>query len=259
MSDVINSIFGRAQNERPSSEGYGYGTAPTGTVEAATPEAETAEDTTEVEDAVDETADVNEADEDSSDDAEDSDDTTGTDEAEDVEDAAVDAVESDDEESDAAVADEAVADEEDDETVADEAVADGEDDESEADADDAVGEETEAAEAGEPEETEEAATRSAAGVRGTTTVADGVVAKIVTRVAAKAEGVYELDEAGTSVEVLGDDATITVALVIEFGHAVKALAEQIRVQVIEAVEQYLGLEVATVDVHVADIHFPDAD
>ncbi|MEV7041541.1 Asp23/Gls24 family envelope stress response protein [Amycolatopsis sp. NPDC051061] len=238
MSDVINSIFGRAQNETPSSEGYGYGTTATETVDADTTETETvepAEDTaeTETEDAVDETADAAEAD-DSAD-----------------EDSAVEAEEdTTDEPSDEAVADEVAGDESAEDTDP---------------ADEAVAEETEAAEevpvtvVAETEEAEEAGTRPAAGNRGSTTVADGVVSKIVIRVARKAEGVYELDEAGTSVEVDGEVATIAVTLVVEFGRAVKTLAEQIRIQVVEAVEQYLGLEVASVDVHVADIHFPDAD
>jgi hypothetical protein len=38
------------------------------------------------------------------------------------------------------------------------------------------------------------------------------------------------------------------------GHPVKALAEQVRVAVIEAASQILGLDVAVVDVHVSDIH-----
>jgi uncharacterized alkaline shock family protein YloU len=231
MSDVINSIFGRAQNETPSSEGYGYGDAAPATVDAAdTATVEPAE----TEDAVDETAGVDEA--------------GATGEAE---------VDTTDDASGEAVVD-----------SADEAIESGESDESDEDtgtAGEAVAEETEAAEevpvvvATEAEAAEEAGSRAAAGARGSTTVADGVVSKIVIRVARKAEGVYELDEAGTSVEVDGEVATIAVTLVVEFGRAVKTLAEQIRIQVVEAVEQYLGLEVASVDVHVADIHFPDAD
>jgi uncharacterized alkaline shock family protein YloU len=103
-----------------------------------------------------------------------------------------------------------------------------------------------------------AETRPAAGTRGSTTVGDGVVAKIVNMVTRKTEGVHGLDDEGISVEVDGDIATIKVSLVVEFGHAVKALAEQIRINVIEAVEQFLSLDVAVVDVHVTDIHLPDA-
>lgn len=230
MSDVINSIFGRAQNETPSSEGYGYGTTAaavdTDTDSAEIETVEPAEDTAETEDAVDETADV--------------------DDAEDTADADADSVE----------AEEDATDEE-----SDEAVAAEESEEDTETAEEAVADETEAAEeAPVPVVAEtEADSRPAAGTRGSTTVADGVVSKIVIRVARKAEGVYELDEAGTSVEVEGEVATIAVTLVVEFGRAVKALAEQIRVQLVEAVEDYLGLEVASVDVHVADIHFPDAD
>lgn len=229
MSDVINSIFGRAQNETPSSESYEYGTTATDTVDAV------------------ETVDADATEPETSEPAED------TAEAE-VEDDAAEVA--DDEE---AVSEEDSAEE------TEEAA------ESEQDTEEAVSEEPEEAEApvvveeeaeapvavAVVEETEEAG-RPAAGSRGSTTVADGVVSKIVIRVARAAEGVHELDEAGTSVEVDGEVATIAVTLVVEFGRAVKTLAEQIRVQVIEAVEEYLGLEVASVDVHVADIHFPEA-
>ncbi len=108
-------------------------------------------------------------------------------------------------------------------------------------------------------EAEPAETRAAADTRGSTTVGDGVVAKIVTMVAGKAEGVHSLSAEGISVDVEGDVATIKVSLVVEFGHAIKAVAGQIRTDVIEAVEQFLGLDVEVVDVHVADIHLPDAD
>ncbi|MBC6445790.1 Asp23/Gls24 family envelope stress response protein [Actinokineospora xionganensis] len=100
--------------------------------------------------------------------------------------------------------------------------------------------------------------RPAAGARGSTTVGDGVVTKIVNLVARKAEGVHDLGDEGISVEVDGDVATIKVTLVVEFGHAVNPVAEQVRVNVVEAVEQFLGLDVAVVDVHVTDIHIPDA-
>ncbi|MGA6161502.1 Asp23/Gls24 family envelope stress response protein [Amycolatopsis magusensis] len=109
----------------------------------------------------------------------------------------------------------------------------------------------------EEEEIVAAPVRPAAAVRGNTSVDDGVVTKVVTMVARKAEGVHELGE-GISVGIEGDVALIDIPLVIEFGHAVKALAEQLRTDVIEAVEQFLGLEVEAVDVRVTDIHLPDA-
>jgi uncharacterized alkaline shock family protein YloU len=99
-------------------------------------------------------------------------------------------------------------------------------------------------------------TRPTAGTRGTITVGEGVVAKVANIVVSKIDGVHSFDGEGISVEVEDDIATIRVALVLEYGHAIKALAEQIRTGVIEAVEQFLGLEVAFVDVHVSDIHPP---
>jgi uncharacterized alkaline shock family protein YloU len=103
-----------------------------------------------------------------------------------------------------------------------------------------------------------AETRPAAGTRGNITVGDGGVAKVVNIVAGKIDGVHSLDDEGISVEVNDDIATIKVSLVIEYGHAIKPLAEQIRIDVIEGVEQFLGLDVAAVDVHVSDIHPPTA-
>ncbi|MFJ7214520.1 Asp23/Gls24 family envelope stress response protein [Amycolatopsis sp. NPDC098790] len=224
MSDVINSIFGRAQNETPSSETYEYGTTATGTVDA---------------------------------------DTTGTETVEPAEDTAE--VETEEDTTEGAVSEEDAAEETDEAAETSEPSESSESSESDEDTGEAVSEEAEVPAVAEEEEietpvaVEEETSRPAAGTRGSTTVADGVVSKIVVRVARGAEGVHELDEAGTSVEVEGEVATIAVTLVVEFGRAVKTLAEQIRVQVIEAVEEYLGLEVASVDVHVADIHFPDAD
>ncbi|MBP2185495.1 hypothetical protein [Amycolatopsis magusensis] len=57
---------------------------------------------------------------------------------------------------------------------------------------------------------------------------DVVVAKVVNMVARKAEGVHDLGES-VSTGIDGDIATIKISLVVEFGHPVKALAEQLRV------------------------------
>jgi uncharacterized alkaline shock family protein YloU len=103
-----------------------------------------------------------------------------------------------------------------------------------------------------------AETRAAADTRGSVTVGDGVVAKVVNIVVGKIDGVHSLDDDGISIEVADDIATIKVSLAVEYGHPIKALAEQIRVGVIEAVEEFLGLDVAAVDVHVSDIHPPTA-
>ncbi|WP_240686936.1 Asp23/Gls24 family envelope stress response protein [Amycolatopsis suaedae] len=140
------------------------------------------------------------------------------------------------------------------------------DDSFDATEDDAVAEETDQAETVDEEENEDTAeageetaeARPAAATRGGTSVDDAVVSKIVTMVTGKADGVHGVGDEGTSVTVEGDVARITVAVVVEFGHVVKTLAEQVRVDVIDAVEKYLGLDVETVDVRVTDVHFPEA-
>lgn len=108
-------------------------------------------------------------------------------------------------------------------------------------------------------ETATAETRPAAGMRGSTTIGDGVVAKIVTMVAGRTDGVHSIDDEGISVEADDDIATIRISLVVEYGHPIMALAARVRTDVIEAVEQFFSLDVAAVDIHVSDIHQPAAD
>ncbi|MEU4251404.1 Asp23/Gls24 family envelope stress response protein [Amycolatopsis sp. NPDC026612] len=233
MSDVMNGIFGRPKNEDPVGE-YAYGTAspePAVTEEVA-PEA-TAETASEANVVAEEPDSVLEAGI-TAETAVDSADSAADDT---VEDDAAEAAETSDE--DVTGTDE-------------EAVAV----DSEEDAPEPVAE----AVSVEPvAESEPVAARPAAGTRGSTTIADGVVTKIVVRIAGQADGVYSLDESGVKVELADEVAWITIPVVLEFGHAVKALGEQLRVAVIEAVEQYLGLDVEVVDVHVTDIHFPEED
>ena len=246
MSDVINSIFGRPKNETPGSGEYGYqpvaaepvtaeepagdtGTAVEVEETDSSPEAAAATETTE-DDSVD-------GDEDSTEDA--------TEDAEDAEAAETETAEDDS-------ADNEAEDESGEGTG--EAVAEADTDVDEA-ADQAPVAAEEPAEAP-AAEADETSARPAAATRGATTVADAVVTKVVTGVASKTEGVHDLAGALTVV-VDGEVATISVPLVIEFGHAVKPLAERIRVDVIDAVERLLGLEVDNLDVHIADIHLGD--
>lgn len=100
--------------------------------------------------------------------------------------------------------------------------------------------------------------RPEAATRGNTTVSDAVVAKVVTMVAAEVDGVHRLDDEDSEVAVDGRVAMIRIALVAEYGQAVPVLARHIRTDVIDAVEEGLGLDVASVDIHVGDIH-TDAD
>ncbi|MEV4053152.1 Asp23/Gls24 family envelope stress response protein [Amycolatopsis sp. NPDC049688] len=277
MSDVINSIFGRPKNENTG--GYAYGTVePEPVVVAEAPAVETvdadavaeetesapeAEATTETAEAAteDDSAGTDDSEEDGDEDAEAVAETEDSGEAATDTDAAdEDAAATEDDDTDPNTAEdeteaEPVAEAE---KPADEPVA-----EAEEPADEPVAEAEPAAEA-EPvaeavTEDAPAAGRPAAGTRGSTTVADGVVGKIVLRIAARTEGVHSVDESGITVELADEVAWITIPLVLEFGHAVKAVGEQVRVAVIGAVEQYLGLDVEVVDVHVTDIHFPEAD
>ncbi|WP_410620983.1 Asp23/Gls24 family envelope stress response protein [Amycolatopsis sp. cmx-8-4] len=251
MSDVINSIFGRPNSGTPATGGYPPADTTPEVVATEGIEADTAKTTEPVEDIED---------------------------TEDTEDTATDVVTEDAE----AETDEATGDLDDEAVIeeSDEAAADEDTTESEDAADSVVEvpeEETDRvatpveAEAvvvepvaavevvDEAERVVAAAARPAAGTRGATTIGDDVVVTIVYRVARKAEGVHELTSDDVEVAVDGDVATITISVVIDFGHAVKALAEKIRTDVIDAVEQFLGLDVEGVDVHIADIHFPDAD
>ena len=95
------------------------------------------------------------------------------------------------------------------------------------------------------------------GTRGTTTVSDAVVVKVVTMVAGGVDGVHRLDDEDSEVAVDGRVAMIRISLVVEYGQAVTALAARIRTDVIDAVEEGLGLDVASVDIHVGDIHTGD--
>ncbi|HEY3468329.1 MAG TPA: Asp23/Gls24 family envelope stress response protein [Amycolatopsis sp.] len=239
MSDVINSIFGRPKNENTGSGEYAYGTAEPEA--AAAPESEEAATVVEETESAPETETAAETAEDATVEVD-----AGESEGDDA-DAVTEEAETDSDAADDVTETEDVAEAEPVEEA--EPVAETEP------AAEAVVAEAEAVIA----EAEPVAARPAAGTRGSTTVADGVVAKIITRVAARAEGVHSLDADGIKVELADEVAWITIPLVLEFGHAIKVVGERIRMTVIDAVEQYLGLDVEVVDLHITDIHFPEAD
>ncbi|WIX91080.1 Asp23/Gls24 family envelope stress response protein [Amycolatopsis sp. DG1A-15b] len=263
MSDVINSIFGRPQNETTGSGEYAYGAVEPAPEVAEVP-AESAPETDEagVVEEVDSAPETESATETAEDEAVDGDqaeeDATGTDEeavAEDTEDDDTDVNAAEDIAEAEPVAEPVAENEPVIEAVAAEPVADTE---PVADAEPVVTEAAPAVAAAPIADAAPAVARPAAGSRGSTTVADGVVGKIVTRIASQAEGVHSVAGDGITVELADEVAWVTIPVVVEFGHAVKAVGEQIRVAVIDAVEQYLGLDVEVVDVHVTDIHFPEA-
>jgi uncharacterized alkaline shock family protein YloU len=104
--------------------------------------------------------------------------------------------------------------------------------------------------------------------RGKTTVADAVVERIIEKIvnltADEVAGVHSLytgSDVDQPVTVTMDDAdaTITIAIQVEFGHIVHEVVEKVRASVISQSERLLGLKVTEVNVHVADVAFDSAD
>ncbi|WP_104110973.1 MULTISPECIES: Asp23/Gls24 family envelope stress response protein [unclassified Arthrobacter] len=114
--------------------------------------------------------------------------------------------------------------------------------------------------------------------RGTTTVADGVVAKVAGIAAQDIPGVYALGggaaralgsirEAvgqkdltqGVSVEVGQTQVAVDVTLVVEYPHPLQKVADAVRDAIYAAVEDVVGMEVTEVNVSITDIHIPSDD
>ncbi|SEQ31660.1 Asp23/Gls24 family envelope stress response protein [Microlunatus flavus] len=116
---------------------------------------------------------------------------------------------------------------------------------------------------------------------GDTTIADGVVAKIAGIAAREVNGVYAMGNAarraigslaqripgstqpsvtgGVSVEKGERETAIDISVVVEYGAPIVTVSEQIRENVISAVEYGTGLDVVSVDVNVSDVHLPEDD
>ena len=114
---------------------------------------------------------------------------------------------------------------------------------------------------------------------GDTTIADTVVAKIAGIAAREVSGVFAMGNAarraignlaqripgstqpsvtgGVSVEKGEREAAIEISVVVEYGAPIVTVSEQIRENVISAVEYGTGLDVVSVDVNVTDVHLPD--
>ncbi|MHA7271346.1 Asp23/Gls24 family envelope stress response protein [Arthrobacter sp. HLT1-20] len=111
--------------------------------------------------------------------------------------------------------------------------------------------------------------------RGTTTVADGVVAKVAGIAAQDIPGVFALGggaaramgslrEAvgqkdltqGVSVEVGQTQVAVDVTIVVEYPHPLQKVADAVRDAIYSAVEDVVGMEVTEVNVSIIDIHIP---
>ncbi|MFI7238570.1 Asp23/Gls24 family envelope stress response protein [Streptomyces cyaneofuscatus] len=117
------------------------------------------------------------------------------------------------------------------------------------------------------------------GVRGRTTIADGVVATIAGIAIRETDGVHSVGKgaskalgavtgrvsgassSGRSVKVeVGERETaIDVDVEVEYGVPIHELADRIRTHAIEAVETMTGLKVVEININVFDVHIPDDD
>ncbi|NBE96101.1 Asp23/Gls24 family envelope stress response protein [Nonomuraea sp. KC401] len=112
--------------------------------------------------------------------------------------------------------------------------------------------------------------------KGTTSINDGVVAKIAGLAAREVSGVHAMGAGtaralgsmkgivggdasvsqGVSVEVGERQAAVDMDLVAEYGTAIPDLAAAVRRNVIAAIERMCGLEVTEVNIRVDDVHLP---
>ncbi|MGW6918673.1 Asp23/Gls24 family envelope stress response protein [Kitasatospora sp. NPDC054939] len=126
--------------------------------------------------------------------------------------------------------------------------------------------------------TSSADSAGAAGERGRTALAVGVVEKIAGMAAREVSGIHALGSGlartfgamrdrvpggksnigrGIKAEVGERQTAIDIALVVEYGVVIPELARQVRENIIDSVERMTGLEVVEVNIAVNDVHLPD--
>ncbi|MFJ8594276.1 Asp23/Gls24 family envelope stress response protein [Streptomyces sp. NPDC093598] len=124
--------------------------------------------------------------------------------------------------------------------------------------------------------------KGAPGTRGSTAIADPVVAKIAGMAAREIPEVHHLGGGmtrafgavrqrvpgggggsgvaqGVKVEVGERQAAVDLDVVVEYGAAIADTAADVRTNVINAVERMTGLEVVEVNIAVGDVHLPDEE
>ncbi len=115
---------------------------------------------------------------------------------------------------------------------------------------------------------------------GDTTIADQVVQKIAGLAAREVEGVWAMGNVaqralgtitgriqgqssnitgGVAIEKGDRETAVDVSVIVEYGFAIADVAQEIRENVIRAVEHGTGLVVKSVDVNVTDVHLPNDD
>lgn len=120
----------------------------------------------------------------------------------------------------------------------------------------------------------------AAGDRGRTTIADGVVEKIAGLAARDVVGVHNMGSGiartfgamrervpggargvsrGVKAEVGEVQTALDLEIVVEYGFAILDVAESVRDNVVNAVERMTGLEVVEVNIAVSDVKLPDEE
>lgn len=117
------------------------------------------------------------------------------------------------------------------------------------------------------------------GARGTTTIADSVVATIAGIAVRETDGVHSLGKGpsralgavrdkvsrssdpgrGVKVEVGKKQTAVDVDIVVDYGVAILEAADSIRTRVTDAVETMTGLEVVEINIKVLDVHIPGTD
>jgi uncharacterized alkaline shock family protein YloU len=120
----------------------------------------------------------------------------------------------------------------------------------------------------------------ATATKGKTTIANGVVAKIVGIAAREIDGVKDVVGAGAgatltglatrvtrgdtraqgvSVEVGEREAAAGINIIVNYGLSIPLVAEAVRRNIIDRVEAMTGLTVIAVDIAVNDLYFPEEE